>query len=100
MRDSQVIVVLALALVAIFTPSAPAQEITAAITGRVGDPSGAGIAGANVTATEVDRGTAWKTTTNADGVYNLPRLPVGKYEVRVEATGFQTAVRQPFDLVL
>ncbi|MBV8903638.1 MAG: TonB-dependent receptor [Acidobacteriia bacterium] len=99
-RYSQAIVVLALALVAIFTPSAPAQEITATITGRVSDPSGGGIAGAHVTATEVDRGTAWKTDTNAEGVYNLPRLPVGKYEVRVEATGFQTAVRQPFDLVL
>ena len=46
---------------------------------------------AKVTATDVDRGTAWPTTTNTDGIYNLPRLPVGKYNVRVEKQGFQTA---------
>src|SRR5581483_11673617 len=30
---------------------------------------------------------------NPDGVYNFPQLPIGTYEVRVEANGFQTAVR-------
>ena len=33
------------------------------------------------------------TTSNGDGAYNLPRLPVGAYEVRVEKTGFQSVVR-------
>src|SRR3974377_348089 len=84
------------ALVAALAPAVWAQEITAAITGKVTDPSGAAIAGAQIAATDVDRGTVWKTDTNGGGVYTLPRLPVGNYELRVEATGFQTAVRPKF----
>jgi hypothetical protein len=99
-RDSQLIAALALAIAAVFAPVAFAQEITAAVTGKVSDPSGAGIAGATITATDTDRGTAFKADTNSEGIYNLPRLPVGNYEVRVEATGFQTAVHPPFQLVL
>src|SRR5690348_16909665 len=67
-----------------------AQEVTAAITGRVTDPTGAAVAGAKVTATDTQRGTQWPTTTNGDGAYNLPRIPVGTYNVKVENSGFQT----------
>ncbi|MGH9545434.1 MAG: TonB-dependent receptor domain-containing protein [Terriglobales bacterium] len=76
------------------------QEVTAAIVGTVTDPSGAPIAGAAVTATDVDRGTQWAATTNETGAYNLPRVPVGNYKVSVVAKGFQTAVHPPFTLVL
>jgi hypothetical protein len=100
MRTKLWVIFLVLALVAAWAPAALAQEITAAITGKVSDPSGAAITGATVTARDVDRGTVWKTDTNVEGLYNLPRLPVGSYEVRVEATGFQTAVRPAFTLVL
>jgi hypothetical protein len=53
-----------------------------------------------VTARDVERGTIWKTETNEEGTYNLPRLPVGDYEVRVEVSGFQAAIHPPFNLVL
>src|SRR4051812_3702681 len=76
------------------------QEITGTITGVVSDPSGAALSGATVTARDADRGTTWKVQTNSEGVYSLPRLPIGRYEVRVEATGFQTAVRPAFRLEL
>jgi hypothetical protein len=66
----------------------------------VTDPSAAAIAGAKVTAKDEARGTAWSTETNTDGFYNLPRVPVGRYEIRVEASGFQTAVHPPIELVL
>jgi hypothetical protein len=77
-----------------------AQEVTANITGRITDPSEAPIVGAAVTARDTARGTVWRTETNTEGVYNLPRVPIGTYEVRVEAAGFQTAVRPAFDLTL
>ncbi len=77
-----------------------AQEASAGITGKVSDPSGAAVANANVTARDVDRGTAWTTKTNDEGVYNFSRLPIGHYEVKVEATGFQTALNKAFDLQL
>ncbi|HEU5399778.1 MAG TPA: carboxypeptidase regulatory-like domain-containing protein, partial [Terriglobales bacterium] len=76
------------------------QEITAGVTGTVADPSGAPIVGASITATDVDRGTNWKVQTNEVGVYNLVRLPVGRYKLQVEAKGFQTAQIAPFTLVM
>jgi hypothetical protein len=69
-------------------PVGYAQEVSAGITGSVTDPSQAAIVGATVVATEMDRGTVWTTESNAVGVYAFPRIPPGRYEVRVEAQGF------------
>ena len=79
---------------------AHAQEVTAAIKGVVTDSSGAAIANAAVTATDVDRGSLFPAKTNGAGVYNLPRIPVGTYTLRVEAPGFQSVVRSAFTLIL
>jgi Carboxypeptidase regulatory-like domain len=79
---------------------ATAQEVTASIVGTVSDPSNAPIKGANVTATDTERGTVWTAETNDAGVYNLTRLPVGSYSVKVSASGFQTAAYPTFTLVL
>ena len=91
---------IASAMLALMTTSVCAQETTGTITGQITDPSGAVVAGAMITAKDVDRGAMWKSQTNVEGTYTLPRLPLGKYELRVEATGFQTAIRPPFDLTL
>lgn len=80
--------------------NARAQEVTAAITGRVTDPTGSAIVGAKVTATDTQRGTQWPTVTNSDGAYNLPRVPTGTYDVKVENAGFQTAQQSNVTLVL
>ncbi len=77
-----------------------AQEVTASITGTITDPSGAPIVGAAVTAKDVDRGTSWSATTNEVGIYNILKIPVGNYSVRVEVKGFETAVYPTFTLVL
>lgn len=77
-----------------------AQQVTGAITGLVTDPSGASIANAAVVATDLARHTVWPTRTNNEGFYNLPRLPVGSYDIRVQVTGFQTTVHPPVQLEL
>jgi hypothetical protein len=100
-RNVRVLMVfVTLALIAALAPAAWTQEVTAAITGKITDPSGAAIAGAKVTAKDVDRGTVFPTETDVEGLYNLPRVPVGNYQVRVESTGFQTAVRSMLTLEL
>ena len=94
------LVVLTLAgLLAVVTPGW-GQEVTASIVGTVNDPSGAPIKGAVVKASDVDRGTVWNAETNDAGEYNLLRLPVGNYSVKVTAPGFDTAVYPTFALVL
>jgi carboxypeptidase family protein len=90
----------AVSLIGSLTVAAAAQEVTAGITGTVTDPSGAAVKGATATATDTERGTAWTAQTNDAGVFNLTRLPVGTYTVRVTAAGFQTATYPAFTLVL
>jgi Carboxypeptidase regulatory-like domain len=76
------------------------QDVTAAIVGTVTDPSGAPIKDATVTATDADRGTVWTVQTNDTGAYNLLRLPISSYTVKISKEGFQSAVQQKFTLVL
>jgi len=79
---------------------AVAQQVSAAITGQVTDPSGAPIVGANVTARDLDRGTTFTDQTNSEGSYNFPRVPPGRYEVKATAKGFQTAMRSGLELAM
>lgn len=94
--------ILALMLMALLgsANAAWAQDVTATITGTVTDPSGAPIVGATVTAHDTERGTNWSSVTNEVGLYNIIRVPVGSYDLKVEAKGFETAVHAPFTLVL
>ena len=85
--------VLSLAVLLSFAMPALAQEVTASINGVVTDASGGAVVGAKVVAKDVDRGVVYPTTTNSVGQYNLPRLPVGSYSVRVQAAGFQVALQ-------
>jgi hypothetical protein len=78
--------------------AAYAQEVSAGITGRVTDPSSSAIVGATVTAKDLDRGTEWPTTTNEDGIYAFPRIPVGNYSLKIEAKGFKTLLHPSLTL--
>lgn len=71
---------------------AVAQSTTANIEGYVTDPQGAVIVGARVTARNVATNLERSTVTNASGLYSLRLLPIGTYELTVEAEGFQTEV--------
>jgi Carboxypeptidase regulatory-like domain len=100
MRDSMRLgIVLLVSLICGLHP-AWGQEVSANIVGTVTDPSGAPIKGAAVVATDVDRGSAWNAETNDSGTYNLLRLPIGSYRVKVTSQGFQSVEHAPFTLVL
>ncbi|MBI3697058.1 MAG: carboxypeptidase regulatory-like domain-containing protein, partial [Acidobacteria bacterium] len=70
------------------------QVVTGTIQGTVTDSSGGVIAGASVTVQNAATGFKRTGRTNETGVYNLPFLPTGEYQVQVELQGFQTAVRK------
>jgi hypothetical protein len=74
--------------------------VTAAITGSVVDPTGASIVGATFTAKDIERGTVYTVETNSVGVFNLPLVPVGTYDLKVGAPGFETAVQRSITLLL
>lgn len=73
--------------------AARAQEVTGSINGTVKDANGAAVAGATVTITNSDTKLAARTvTTNDDGQYSAPLLPVAFYDVSVEAPNFKKHV--------
>lgn len=84
------LVVLALTLTAGPAGRVWAQSGTASITGRVVDQQGQAVPGAAVTLTSRVTGAAKTTYSNEVGIYTLPGLPPGIYDLTVELSGFRT----------
>jgi len=63
---------------------------TGALSGTVADPSGAVVAGATVTITNIGTGASRSITTESNGAYKFSLLPPGNYSVKITAQGFQT----------
>src|SRR4051812_17214603 len=74
-------------LVLAFSSQAFAQNAT--IVGTVTDPSGAAVVNATVTITHTETGKVFHFVTNGDGQYAAPDLPIGHYNIKVEASGFK-----------
>jgi len=89
MRNFCVAVVFLLA----FASAAYAQS-TGTINGRVTDPSGGVVPGATVTATNAGTGIARSTVTDSDGLYTIPELTPGTYNVKAAVGGFATLEKQ------
>src|ERR1700674_2410604 len=66
-----------------------AQVLYGSVTGTVSDPSGAVVAGAQVTISHEGRGLKPQTPTDADGTYRVLDLPQGNYTIEVTASGFK-----------
>jgi hypothetical protein len=76
-----------------------AQDISGTIDGTILDPTGAPVPNAKVTVTNTDRNQVVRTiTTDPTGTYTAPFIPIGRYNVKVEASGFRTVNRA--DIVL
>jgi outer membrane receptor protein involved in Fe transport len=71
-----------------------AQNVGGRIVGTVTDPSGATIAGATVTVTNLGSQVSETIATDRDGFYQTPVLPIGEYRVTIDQAGFR---REIFD---
>jgi Carboxypeptidase regulatory-like domain len=80
--------VLVLALAVLFCGRLNAG-VTASISGTVMDASGAAVAGATVTATNIETGVTASLTTNGQGYYSFQSLALGKYTIDVQQKGFK-----------
>ena len=85
-------------LLCLLIPVAYSQEVRASLVGQVTDPSGAPIAGATVTATNLATNFTVTAKSNESGQYSTPYLAPGNYEMTAENTGFKKYVRK--DLIL
>src|SRR2546427_6615588 len=66
-------------------------QVTASVFGRVEDASGAAVPGAVVTVTNLETGAVRTASSGEAGNYRVLSLPVGRYEVKAELTGFKGA---------
>ena len=73
--------------------SASAQTVTGTLSGTVSDSAGAVIPNVPVAARNSETGLIRTVNTNSEGSYSMPFLPLGRYEVTVEAAGFQKIVK-------
>ena len=86
-------VVASLSIWTILSAAIAAQVTTGSLLGTVTDPGGV-VPGANVTITEVNRGTSDTFVTDSAGSYTAPFLTPGTYRVEVNVAGFKKWVRE------
>jgi hypothetical protein len=72
----------------------------ASIQGTVSDSSGGAIPGVAIRIKNVDTGAERNQVTNEAGRYDAASLPVGRYELRAEKTGFRSQEKTAISLVL
>jgi hypothetical protein len=65
-----------------------ASVSTAELRGQITDQSGAAVAGATITITDVGKGTSRSVTSDENGNYTFLSLPPSTYNLKVEASGF------------
>ena len=86
-------------LLALFAAAIWTQAIFATLTGIVSDPSGAVVANAKVTLRNSLSGDVRESTTDNQGYYTFASVPVGTYNVTIEAPGqlsFRKAIYRGF----
>ena len=83
---------LVLAMLAMPTRALAQAGTTGAISGILTDSQGGVVPQAEVTAKSAATGVTSRTTTNAEGVYTFPYVPIGVYEIRITAPGLRSLV--------
>src|ERR1041384_5801680 len=87
-----------LALILVCAAPVWAQSSNGRISGVVSDNSGAVVPGAKITVTNTGTKLSWKAVTDKSGYYIVTSLPVGTFNVEVEAAGFRKAQQSGLDL--
>src|SRR5512136_662491 len=77
-----------------------AQYTTASLGGSVSDESGAVVPDARVTIRNVDTGFTQNAMSDGTGAFLFSRLPVGRYELKVEKEGFSSYVQAGITLAV
>src|SRR5271166_2597013 len=84
---------LAASVILVGSPVAAWAAANGSISGTLKDPSGAVVSGATLMLTNTTLKSEYKAISNGQGFYSFPTLPVGHYELTIEATGFRTQTK-------
>ena len=75
-----------------------AQETTATINGQIADSTGAAVAGAEVTLTNLATKDARTVKSNDEGYYSITFIQPGTYDMSVKMQGFKEFINQRIEL--
>lgn len=78
----------------------PAQSSTASISGTVTDSAQAVVSNASVTVRNTGTGFTRTVQTDSEGRYRIANIPIGAYEVAVEAPNFGKFIQTGITLVV
>ena len=81
----------ALIMSAVLVIAAQTQTFRGAIHGSVEDPTGGVVANAQVRATDTATGVQHATVSTSGGEFTFQDIPLGSYQVTVQAPGFAKA---------
>jgi hypothetical protein len=87
--------VLAILLLTISAAAGWGQRVYGTIGGTATDASGAAVADASVTLTNLDNGGKQSITTDTSGNYTFVNIQPGRYKLESEKAGFKKFVREP-----
>ena len=81
--------------------SSPAYcQVLGSVSGTVRDPTAGVVPGASLMVTNTETGLTRSLSTDERGYYRVLALPVGRYDIKIEKTGFRTLVRFGIDLAV
>jgi len=73
-------------------------QVSASISGKIEDATGSGVGAAKITVKNIETGGTRVVTSDESGNYRALSLGVGGHELKVEKTGFKSAVRTGINL--
>jgi hypothetical protein len=88
----------AVVVLALTPPAGWGQNVYGTIAGTVTDTSGAAVANASVTLTNLDNAQKHSIETDASGNYTFLSILPGRYKLEGEKTGFKTFLREPIEV--
>jgi hypothetical protein len=77
-----------------YSPVAVMAAANGSVSGTLKDPSGAVVPGATITLVNTAIKSKYKVLSNGQGFYSFPTLPVGHYDLTIEASGFTTRTKK------
>lgn len=97
-KDLRLIFVSICLLLSTVAVLAQSQATTGTIQGTIIDPNGAVVSGASVNVKNVQTGSERTVVTNSDGFFTAPLLPLGRYRVTTDASGFSKSILENADV--
>jgi hypothetical protein len=90
--------IVAVVVLALTPPAGWGQNVYGTIAGTVTDTSGAAVANASVTLTNLDNAQKHSIETDASGNYTFVSILPGRYKLEGEKTGFKKFLREPIEV--